>query len=270
MDIPSGGLLGLLRVLFKPICDFFGKLLFYRAYELSTLHHNHREVFGMRPRVLAEGLEFKLIWTPYHLRQKLVTPMIWLKAKDGYFYSKATLVTTASNSKVRYQNQVVVFDINEIPIKAALPSIPFRSIKIDGNRVFTPYDDIEVKVLELFDRQSNRINLPFSSAIRISPMDRLEVAMGLEKGDVEKWGELFHLEYIESQIREERIKLIGARWGSLKPIYFLRKNLLGMKWVAKTSFWAKNIIFAKRLESEFGKYLEEFEEQKKWEQNNQP
>lgn len=267
MDIPSGGLLGLVRVLLKPILDFFGKLIFYRAYELSTFHHNHREVFG-RPWVLAEGLEFKLIWTPYHLRKRLVTPMIWLKAKDGYLFSKGTLVITASNNKVRYQNQITIFDVNEIPIKVALPSIPFRSIKIDGSRVLTPYDDIEVKVLELFDKQDMRINFPPSSAVRISPMDRLEVTMGLERGDIEKWEELFHLGYIESQIREERIRLIGSRWDSLKPIYFLKRKLLGMHWVAKTSFWAKNIFFAKQLEAELDKYIEEFEEQKKWEQNN--
>lgn len=268
MDIPSGGILGLLRILFKPIADFFGMLLFYRAYEISTLHHNHREAFGMRPDQLVDGVEFKIIWKPYHLRKKLVTPMIWLRAKDGNYFSKIILTVTASNSKIRYQDHIILFDVNEIPIQTALPSVPFRSLKFEGNTVFTPYDDIRTRVHELYDKQGNKLNFLHPSEKRVRPLDRLEVVMGLEKGDVEEWDEIFNLEFIERSIKEERIRLTGPMFGSLKPVYFLRKRLFSINWVVKTVFWAKNVILAKQLASEFVKYLEKHEEYKKWEQEN--
>lgn len=268
MDIPSGGILGLLRVLFKPIVNFFSMLLFYRAYEISTLYHMHREAFGMRPDQLVDGIEYKIIWKPYHLRKKLVTPMIWLKAKDGSHFSKIILTVTASNSKISYQDHIILFDVGETPIQTSLPSVPFRSLKFEGNKVFTPYDDLITKVLEVHDKDGNRINFLSPPKKRISPFDRLEVAMGLEKGDTEKWGEIFNLEFIEMSIKEERIRLIGPMLGSFKLIHLPRKKLFGTNWVVKTVFWAKNVVFAKQLTSEFVKYLEQHEEYKKWEQEN--
>lgn len=268
MDIPSGGIIGLLRVLFKPIADFFEMLLYYRAYEISTLYHNHREAFGIRPSQLADGVDFKILWKPYHLRKKLVTPMIWLKAKDGRRFSKVALTVTASNSKIKFQDHITLFDVNEIPMQVALPSIPFRSLKFEGNMVFTPYDHIKVEVQALYDNQGNEIRIypQFEKSMR--PFDRLEVAMGLEKGDIEKWGEIFNLEFIEMVIKEERIRLIGPMLGRLKPVYLLRRHLFSINWIVKTIFWSKNIVFAKQLAAEFIKYLEEHEKQKKWEQEN--
>jgi hypothetical protein len=243
--------------LFQPIVDFFGKLLFYRAYEISTIYHNHREIFGARPNQLVDGIEFRLIWKPYHLRKKLVTPMIWLRAKDDRQFSKIVLTVTASNSKIKFQDHITLFDINEIPIKAALPSIPFRSLKFEGNMVFTPYDSITTKVLALHDKQGNEICIRSQTEKRSYPFDRLEIAMGLEKGDIEKWGDIFNLEFIEIAIKEERMRLIGPMLGILKPAYLIRRRLFGAHWVVKTIFWAKNIFFAKQLTLELAKYLEQ-------------
>ena len=134
--------------------------------------------------------------------------------------------------------------------------------------VFTPYDHIKVEVQALYDNQGNEIRIypQFEKSMR--PFDRLEVAMGLEKGDIEKWGEIFNLEFIEMVIKEERIRLIGPMLGRLKPVYLLRRHLFSINWIVKTIFWSKNIVFAKQLAAEFIKYLEEHEKQKKWEQEN--
>lgn len=269
MDLPSGGIIGLLRVLFKPIADFFEMLLYYRAYEISTIYHNHREAFGIRPNKLVDGVDFKILWKPYHLRKRLVTPMIWLRAKDGICFSKIALAVTASNKKIKFQDHISLFDLNEIPTQAALPSIPFRSLKFDGSTVFTPYDHIKIEVKSLYDDSGKEIPVhPQSQQRVLCPFDRLEVAMGLERGDVEKWGKIFNLEFVEMEIKEERIRLIGPMLGKFKPVYLLRKRLFSVNWIVKTIFWSKNVVFAKQLTAAFVKYLEEHEKQKKWEHEN--
>lgn len=270
MDIPSGGILGLLRVLFKPIVDFFEMLFFYRAYELSTLHHNHREAFAINPDELTKGIEYKILWKPYHLRKKLITPMIWLRAKNDAHFSKVVITITASNGKINYQDQIVLHDICRTPTQTALPSIPFRNIKIKGNMVYTPYSDIKTSVIELYDESKNQVDLSYPFEKRIRPFDRLEVAMGLEKGDIEKWGEIFNLQFLEMEIRNEQRRLIGSRYGSFYPAYLVRKWLFSFNWLTKIVFWLKNIVFARQLTSSLTKYLEEHEEYKKWEKENEP
>lgn len=268
MDIPPGTS-GLLRAVLKKIADFFSMLLFYRAYEISTLYHNHREAFGIPPDDLLEGIEYKVLWKPYHLRKKLVTPMIWLRAKEKNSFSRVSLVVTASNSKIQYQDNITLYEVSDIPIQAALPSIPFRKIKFEGNTVLTPYDTIKIKVQELYDAEGDKVNAYYPRERHIRPFDRLEVAMGLQKGDIEKWGEIFNLEFLEMELREEKIRLIGPMFGRLKPVYYVRKKLFSINWIVKIAFWTKNIIFAKQLASEFVKYLEEHEAHKKWKEESQ-
>lgn len=268
MDIPSGGILGLLRVLFRPVADFFGMLFFYRAYEISTLHRNHREAFGLRPHHLVDGIEYKIIWKPYHLRKKLVTPMIWLRATNKNRFAKVVLAVTASNRKIRYQDHVTLFDVAETPTQTALPSVPFRSLTFDGNLVYTPYDHIQTKVLELYDSNGNKLHLHRAPEKLITPFDRLEVALGLEKGDVEKWGEVFNLEFIEAEIKSLRTQLIGSAFHSSRPVYVLRSSLFGVGWVVRAVFWVRNLVFARQLTRALTRYLEDHAEQMKWEREN--
>ena len=263
MDVPTGGIFGLLRVLFRPIIEFFEMLLFYRAYEISTLYHSHREAFGVRPDTLSEGIEYKILWKPYHLRKKLITPMIWLRAADKNF-SKVVLTVTGSNDKIKYQDNLTLFELDDIPIQSSLPSIPFRDLTFRDNMVYTPYDHIKIEVKELYDSNGDKIDWICPKNGYMRPCDRLEVAMGEQKGDVEKWGEIFNFEFIEMEIREQKIKLIGSRFRTLKPLYFLKSKIFSISLVVKFIFWSKNLIFAKQLTSEFIQYLEDHEEHKKW------
>lgn len=267
MDIPSSGIFGLLRFLLKAIADFFGKLFFYKAYKISTRYHDHREALGIRPNELVEGIEYKVIWKPYYLGEKLISPMIWVKAKHGKNFSKLVLSVTASNNKIRYQDHITLTDISETPIQTALPSIPFRNLKFKSNIVFTPYDDIQISVMELYDQSGTKIDLYYGLNKRITPFDKLEVAMGLEKGDIEKWGEIFNLEFIEMEIKEEKIRLIGPMFANSYQIYLLRKWIFHFNWVVKVIFWSKNLVTARHITLQFNKYLENHEEYKKWKEN---
>ncbi|WP_416397399.1 hypothetical protein [Allohahella sp. A8] len=266
MDFPTGGIFGLLRILFKPIIDYFERLLFYRAYLISTLHHSYREAFDTCPEKLTDGIEYRIFWEPYYLRKRLVTPMIWLRSTNGAKFHKIVLTATASNRKIKYQDTITVHGLDDTPIQLALTSIPFRELKFDGNIVYTPYDRITTEILELHGPDECRINIMYPIKKCLQPFDNLEVDMGLRKGYVEKWGEIFNLELIEVEVTEERIRLMGSTFGKLRPIDRLKAKLFSPNWVVKSISWSKNVIFAKQLTSEFVKYRKELEESNKWQQ----
>lgn len=253
MDLHIGGALTLIKVILSPI----EKLFFYRAYWLSSLVHSHRQVLGRFPHDLTEHLEYDINWEKYYLGEKTNSPLFWIRALKDKEFSKVVLSVTASSAKVRYQDVLTLYKVGATPTRAALPSIPFRSVSVEENRVFTSYDSIETRLIELNDQDGKPVNF-YGSVSAIHPWDRLEVAMGLEKGDIEKWGEVFNLQFIEGEIRAERIRLIGSRFSSLKPVYALRCWVFGYDWIVKLNFWRKNLVFARPLEKAF----EEFWRQK--------
>lgn len=268
MDIPSGGVLGLLRIVLKPIVDFIERVLFRNAYEVSTLYKTHREAFSFRPRKLPGGLEYQVFWMPYRLRKRLTTPMMWVRSNNGTI-KKATLIVTAFNDKIKYQDCVEIYNVDDVPVQTALPSIPFRDLKFNGGLVMTPYDTIRVRVVELLATKGEEINIDSDKSDMFMPFDRLEVAMGLEKGDVEKWGEHFNLEFLESEIKEERIRILGESYFSPYPISLLKRRLSEAGWAVRIIFWSRNLIFAKHLTNRLGVYLKEHEEFKVWEREKE-
>jgi hypothetical protein len=190
--------------------------------------------------------------------------MIWVKAKEGEAFAKLVLPVTDSNKNIKYQDHVILIDVNDTPIQTALPSVPFRHLEFEGYAVRTPYDTIQTRVLEAYDQAGRKIDLYFNYKKSLRPVDRLAVALGWEKGDVEKWGEIFNLEFIEMEVKEEKIKLIGYRLGKGSIIYRLRTRLFTIDRLVRVIFWSKNIITAKHLRKQFIKYLKKQEELEKW------
>lgn len=249
MDVHIGGAISAIKVILSPI----EKLFLYRAYRISSVVHSHRQVLGRFPHDLTEHLEYDINWEKYYLGDKMNSPLFWIRALKGKEFSKVVLSVTASGAKVRYQDVLTLYKVGSTPTRAALPSIPFRNVRVEENRVFTSYTSIETRLIELNDQDGKPVNY-YGSVSAIHPMDRLEVAMGLEKGDVEKWGEVFNLQFIEGEIREERIRLMGSRFTSLKPVYALRAWIFGYDWIVKLNFWRKNLIFAKQLQKAFKEF----------------
>jgi hypothetical protein len=257
--------LGWLFKLLKPISDFFGKLFFYQAYKISTLHYWHRENVVERPDDLVEGIEYRIFWKPYYGKEMLITPAIWLRAKDYFAFSKVVLTVTAFNDKIGYQDLVTIHEINEIPKQTALPSIPFRKLRFEGSMVFTPYDRIRTKVQELYDSEGERVELYGCADKDVRPVDRLAVQMGEQKGDVEKWGKLFNLEFLEREIKEQRVRLIARPLVGHTLLDSLKLKLFSVRWIVKLIFWSKNIFFAKQLTAEFVKDIKIYQH---WEKAN--
>lgn len=270
MDITAAGVMALLRPLIKLVIDALKWVFFFKVYETSTLHHNHREAFWTDPDKLTDGLEYKLLWKPYHLSKKLVTPMIWVKATEGNTFSKVVLTSTAFNSKIKYQDNLTLYGLGCTPVQAALPSIPFRKLKIEGNTVYTPYDTIKTEVRELYDASGKQVEIGYYREHYVRPCDRLGVEAGKQKGDVEIWGEIYNLEFMEMALMDEQRRLIGSRYGSIRLISYIREKVFGLNWVVKIIFWGKNLVFAIPLRSEFIKYLDEYEKYKQWEEESNP
>lgn len=254
MDL-SIGIGGVLKKIFGGLIEFLDKILFYRAYSLSTLYSGYREMFIWKPSELGDEIEYRVLWRRYYYKRKLVNPLIWVRARKGYVFKKVVLLVKGESEKTEYQDVVTLFDLTEKPIQTALASLPFRDLRFDDGFVETPYRGIRVKLLEALRDDGSSLDCSYGYTQYMMPSDRLEVHLGREKGDVERWGEIFNLEFIEMEIRSEQIRLLGGRYGRSKIAYKVREMVFQYRSVVKLVFWLKNIVFARQLEKALEDYF---------------
>ncbi|WP_371229695.1 hypothetical protein ACAW63_24270 [Pseudomonas sp. QE6] len=254
MDL-SIGIGGVVKKVFGGLIEFMDKILFYKAYSLSTLYSGYREIFVWKPSELGGELEFRVLWRRYYYKRKLVSPMIWVKARKGHAFEKVVLLVKGEAEKIEYQDLVTLFDLSEKPVQTALGSLPFRDIRFDGRFVETPYRGIKIQLLEGLRADGSSIDCSYGHTRYVTPSDRLEVHLGREKGDIERWGEIFNLEFIEMQIRAEQDRLIGGRYGRSKFSYRSREMIFQYRFLVKLVFWLKNIVFARQIEKALEVYF---------------
>lgn len=239
------------------VWEFIQKPFIKKAYEVSTMHKNYREAFAS-PLHKLEYIEYQIIWQEYFLEKKLTTPMFWIRAKEGQEFSKMIIsVQAILDEKINYQDNIILFNVNRIPIQTALPSIPFRNLVFKNNSIRTPYDYLQIEIIEAYDKEGRESESQCEKSLQMTPVDKLEVVLGEEKGYVEKWGKVYNLEYIEMEIKEEQIRLNGdllSSWTQMK------RKIFAKKWLVKIIFWSKNLFTAKQLTREFNKYIKEQKE----------
>lgn len=254
MDL-SIGIGGVLKKFFGGLIELLDKILFYKAYSLSTLYSGYREMFIWQPSELGDEIEFRVLWRRYYYKRKLVTPLIWVKARKGCVFKKVVLLVKGEAEKTEYQDVVALFNLTEKPVQTALASLPFRDLRFDDGLVETPYRGIRIELLEAVRDDGSTVDCSYGYTKYMTPSDRLEVHLGREKGDVERWGEIFNLEFIEMEIRSEQRRLIGGRYGRSKIVYKMREIVFQYRAVVKIVFWLKNIVFARQLEGSLEDYF---------------
>lgn len=255
----SSWMFGAARKLGKWLFGIIEKQVCRRAYELSTLYHDHRELIEMRPFPLGEHLGHRLFWGEYLLGQRQRAPMIEVRANPGVRLSKVVISVLAANDKLCYQDEVVLRHIDERRHRAALPAIPFRCPKIEGDSVRVPYDHFRVELIAVLDECGNDL-LPPSPVVHISyPVDRLEVALGKEVEHVAKWGRVYNLQFIDRQIKEEMVRILAWQFHRSSTVRWIAGRLKNRR-VAKTLFWAKNAFRARPLQRELERHIAEYKE----------
>jgi hypothetical protein len=259
MDFHS---VGVVKALIGSVGGIFTKLLFYNAYSSSTLYHKYRQAFCSSSYELCADIEYKIFWEKYYLGEKQNLPMIWIKVKNQKKFSKLVLSVTAYNNKIQFQNEIVLRNLGNTPVQAALPSVPFRVVSIENGMVYTNYDTLHTKIIEAHT-EDGLVNYYQGRQAYISPMDNLNIALGREKGDIEKWGEFFNLKFIEMEIKEEQIRLIHKNYRRNSIRSRLRRKIFRMDWLVRCIFWSKNIFFAKGIDKALEEFLKEQEEMKK-------
>ncbi|MDY0744598.1 hypothetical protein SNE35_08775 [Paucibacter sp. R3-3] len=235
------------------------KLICQRAYELSTLYHDHRILVEARPHPLGEHLGYRLFTEEYLHGARQAMPLIEVCANRRLRLSKVVISVTASNDKVCYQNQVVLHHVDQRRHRAALPAVPFRRPKIEGNKVYTPYDVLRIELLEIRDEANQDLLPRWKVADELHPIDRLEVALGKERDFVEKWGRVYHLQFVEMEASEQMVQL--------RALYFHRSaairefaGLLQHRLVGKALFWVRNAFWARPLQRELNRHIAEYRE----------
>jgi hypothetical protein len=233
------------------------KIICQRAYEISTLYHDHRELVETKPRPLGEHVGYRLYWQEFLQGQRQLAPTIEVCALGKSRLSKVVIAVTASNDMVCFQNEVVMRHVDTRRHRAPLSSIPFRRPRIDGGLVYTPYDEFHIELIEALDERGGCITPRWSTKDVIHPMDRLEVALGQERDFVEKWGRTYNLSFLEMEIREEAVRMFA--W-SCRRSHVLRLLLrpLQSRNMAKAIFWSRNALRAAPLERAFIRHIEEY------------
>ena len=255
----SSWMFGVVRKVGKWAYGLVEKQVCRRAYELSTVYHDHRVLIETRPDPLGEHLGYILFWDEYLHGERQRAPIIEVRANPGVPLSKVVISVSATNDKVCYQDEVVLRHVDERRHRAALPAIPFRYPKLKGNLVFTPYDDFRVELIEVRD-ESGKDLMPRWPVVHVThPLDRLEVALGEELEYVEKWGRVYNLQFIEMQVREELVHILAWRFHRSPLVQRLTERLQRRR-VAKALFWAKNAFRARPLQRELERHIAEYKE----------
>ncbi len=255
----SSWMFGVVRKVGKWAYGLVEKQVCRRAYELSTLYHDHRVLIETRPDPLGEHLGYILFWDEYLHGERQRAPIIEVRANPGVRLSRVVISVSATNDKVCYQDEVVLRHVDERRHRAALPTIPFRYPRIEGNLVFTPYDDFRVELIEVRD-ESGKDLMPHWPIVHVThPIDRLEVALGEESEYVEKWGRIYNLQFIEMQVREEMVGILAWRFHRSPVVQRLTERLQHRR-VAQALFWVKNAFRAGPLQRELERHIAEYKE----------
>jgi hypothetical protein len=173
--------------------------------------------------------------------------------------SKVVIAISASNEKVCYQNEVVMRHVDGRRHRAMLSAVPFRRPKIKGGWVYTPFDTFHVELIEIVDEQGKNLKPRWPVSHVSHPIDRLEVALGKERDYVEKWGEVYHLGFLEMAISEEMVRLFAWQFNRSRLVQKLVQPLQ-RRLVAKAIFWSKNAVWARPLQRELEQHIAEYKE----------
>jgi hypothetical protein len=249
---------GALRRLAALAYGFVERWVCSRAYEVSTVYHDHRESIEARPRPLGDHVGYILLCDEYLQGSRQQAPMIEVRALGGTKLSKVVLSVCARNQKVSYHDEVVFREVDRRRHRAAL-RIPFRRPRVERNAVYTPYDTTCVKLIEVLDDEGHSLLPHWQVADTTHPLDRLEVALGEGQDFVEKWGRVFHLEFMDMSIKEELVRVSAWRWHQSPPLRWLT-GWLKYRCIGRTLFWLKNFRHAKGLTRELEQHIAEYNE----------
>lgn len=155
--------------------------------------------------------------------------MLRVSAHDGAEFKKIVLCVTAFADVLRYQDVVTLYDVGEVVVRTALPSIPLRDLKLvdDGRSVRLPYNTYQVRIL--YAERADGATLPSLPVIgqKFTPMDNLLPLLGQAQSDVEKWGEIYNLEihsYSQTRGNYRCCQLLHVRIGETRTAKALGLN----------------------------------------------
>ncbi|WP_144162318.1 hypothetical protein [Paraburkholderia sp. BCC1885] len=114
--------------LLKRPLELITQFLFRSAYEVSTLHRSRRDVKGLWRGQLGDYFAYSVNWKKLFLEKEQQTCTLWIKANEGRSFKRATLCVTASLETLRYQSTITLYDVDETPTVAAVPSIPLLTL----------------------------------------------------------------------------------------------------------------------------------------------
>lgn len=224
---------------------------------------------GLWRQSLDEYVSYDINWGKLFLGKEQSSCTLWIKAKNKEGFSRITVCITASLETLRYQSVVTIFDVNDVPCVAAIPSIPLREVEVRGNVVYQPYSEISIELIEAFDTNNMPVNLRYKIKETMHPIDNLEAAMGLRKSNVYRWGKWWNLDFLEMEKNELAVILHGISfhskfYRSRMRYFWTTVAWIGKKkWALELCFWMRNLITARQLKKALNEYLKDHNEIKR-------
>ena len=269
VSILSGAVKSVVVRVFKPALELAERILFEEAYKASTEHHIYRMLKVEKPEKFSCGINCDVIWQTYFLRRKLTSPALRVSSYDGAEFNKIVLCVTAFANTTRYQDVVTLYDVGDVMVQTALPSIPLRDLKLadDGRSVRRPYNNYQVRILHAERADGAPLpSLPITGQ-KFTPMDNLLPLIGRAQGDVEKWGEIYNLEFIHTVKQEatmdaaNRYAYTAGKLGQLKYWFFSSKVLIDLK------FWKRNVFTGREVWLAYAAFVEKNKSLDKFDSN---
>jgi len=252
-------------LLLSPLKTWFEKKLLLETYAASHRAYLNRSGFLVRWTTLCSNLEASLSLATILENDRAPTAKIALRSnKQDHVYSKISLLVEAHSVVGTYQEVVTLHNIGNLPIIAALSSIPLRAIHItEQMKLFQSFDEFTMSLLEVQSSES----VPFdpNKIVWSTHPSNFEL---LNDRFEQRWGAFWNMAAIDSDIQERAHwftfhlatqKIYYASNDQIPFSYFptaiLRQYvgrplcwILTRQWLLRAYFWLPIFLHMRKLE----------------------
>lgn len=255
----------------KHFKDKITKFFFYKAYELSRVHHAFMNLDKMWKDLgpIQYLIQINYAHNPISKNGNYI--VVKSQNKDDKFYKIAVCVTLNSKN-IKFQQTVVAYNIGEEPTIIALDGLPKMRMYYseEYGLFYSEYENIETSLYEIFKINEPSQNLTNGNMLT-SGKSHFTFYDILNSVNETRWGEKWNLDLI----REARINIKNYyACYCLEKSFFRPKNMnlarnfmyylsdpryflylvLSKYFVVHAIFWCQNLVKPRGLE----KFLKEF------------
>lgn len=246
-----------LALLKKPL-EWITRKLFLSAYQASDEYYWQHNGIGAYWRALGPYLEYDTHLASIFSNENMPLSYISVRARGSNHLKKVTIKFTAKGNLVSYQDTIVFCDVGEVPVIKALPSIPLKSMWVARGGIRTPYENVQIEIVELCDDDGVNLLEGRTTADSFNPT-YTEI---LNSEFVEYWGYYWNMDEINWQKQEVKDSIymrllfpVDRPWRPLRVLHprSILFWILANKFSLALIFWSRNLVYGKQIRNAIAK-----------------